>query len=35
MRNIGQMEPNPLVSGSLGKTYVGFLGWWASGTSDK
>ena len=27
-RNDGQVEPKLLISGSSGKTYAGFLGWW-------
>ena len=33
--NVGQKEPNFLISRSLGKSYVGLLGWWISGASDK
>ena len=34
-RNVGRMELKLLISGSSRKTYVGFLGWWTSGTSHK
>ena len=29
------METKLLISGSSGTTYVGFLGWWTSGTSEQ
>ena len=34
-RKVGQMKPKLLIRQSLGKAFVGFLGWWTSGTLDK
>ena len=33
--NVGQTQPKLLINESSGETYVGFLDWWTSGTSDE